>query len=308
MRIDLLTLFPEMCETVMAESIVGRARRKGVLQVCCHQFRDFSGNKHNRVDDNLFGGGMGMLLMAEPIAACLEDVMEQLGKRPHIVYMSPQGKTLTQQRVRELAQEENLIILCGHYEGVDERVLEAFVDEEISLGDFVLTGGEIPALALADAVSRMIPGVLSADECFEEESHFNGLLEYPQYTRPAVWRGREVPPVLLTGHHANIRKWRHEQSLLRTAEKRPELLKNADLSPEDLAFCKTEAFWRSGKMIHYTGNSLIFSALSLKFDRSKSEKLVKRYKSFQQLLQLAQSKTFHKATDSVSKPNFPPIC
>ena len=240
MRIDLLTLFPEMCETVMAESIVGRARRKGVLQVCCHQFRDFSGNKHNRVDDNLFGGGMGMLLMAEPIAACLDDVMEQLGKRPHILYMSPQGKTLTQQRVRELAQEENLIILCGHYEGVDERVLEAYVDEEVSLGDFVLTGGEIPALA--DAVSRMIPGVLSADECFEEESHFSGLLEYPQYTRPAVWRGREVPPVLLTGHHANIRRWRHEQSLLRTAQKRPELLQSAELTQKDLDFLREQGF------------------------------------------------------------------
>lgn len=250
MRIDLLTLFPDMCETVMAESIVGRARRKGVLQVCCHQFRDFSGNKHNRVDDNLFGGGMGMLLMAEPIAACLDDVMEQLGKRPHILYMSPQGKTLTQQRVRELAQEENLIILCGHYEGVDERVLEAYVDEEVSLGDFVLTGGEIPALALADAVSRMIPGVLSADECFEEESHFSGLLEYPQYTRPAVWRGREVPPVLLTGHHANIKRWRHEQSLLRTAEKRPELLKTAGLTQEDREFLLKQGFsqaWEAGE-------------------------------------------------------------
>ena len=242
MRIDLLTLFPEMCETVMAESIVGRARRKGVLQVCCHQFRDVSGNKHHPVDDTLFGGGMGMLLMAEPIAACLDDVMEQLGKRPHILYMSPQGKTLTQQRVRELAQEENLIILCGHYEGVDERVLEAYVDEEVSLGDFVLTGGEIPALALADAVSRMIPGVLSADECFEEESHFSGLLEYPQYTRPAVWRGREVPPVLLTGHHANIRRWRHEQSLLRTAQKRPELLQSAELTQKDLDFLREQGF------------------------------------------------------------------
>lgn len=183
-----------------------------------------------------------MLLMAEPIAACLDDVMEQLGKRPHILYMSPQGKTLTQQRVRELAQEENLIILCGHYEGVDERVLEAYVDEEVSLGDFVLTGGEIPALALADAVSRMIPGVLSADECFEEESHFSGLLEYPQYTRPAVWRGREVPPVLLTGHHANIRRWRHEQSLLRTAQKRPELLQSAELTQKDLDFLREQGF------------------------------------------------------------------
>ena len=240
MRIDLLTLFPDMCETVMAESIIGRARRKGALQVCCHQFRDFSGNKHNRVDDNLFGGGMGMLLMADPIAACIEDVMGQLGKRPHILYMSPQGKTLTQRRVRELAQYENLLILCGHYEGVDERVLEAFVDEEVSLGDFVLTGGEIPALALADAVSRMLPGVLSADECFEEESHFSGFLEYPQYTRPAVWRGREVPPVLLSGHHANIRKWRREQSLLRTARKRPDLLKNAGLTEADLEFLRRE--------------------------------------------------------------------
>ena len=236
MRIDLLTLFPEMCETVMAESIIGRARRKGALQVCCHQLRDFSGNKHNRVDDTIFGGGMGMLLMAEPIAACLDDLFEQLGKKPHTIYMSPQGKTLTQQRVKELAQEENLVILCGHYEGVDERVLEAYVDEEISLGDFVLTGGELPALALADSVSRLVPGVLSAEECFEEESHYNGLLEYPQYTSPAVWRGHEVPPVLLTGHHANIRKWRHEQSLLRTAVKRPDLLEKAPLTSSDREF------------------------------------------------------------------------
>ena len=236
MRIDILTLFPEMCEAVMGESIIGRARKKGVLQVFCHQFRDFAGNKHNRVDDTIFGGGMGMLLMAEPIAACLDDLYEQLGKRPHTVYMSPQGKTLTQARVKELASMENLVILCGHYEGVDERVLEEYVDEEISLGDFVLTGGEIPALALADSVSRLVPGMLSAEECFEEESHYNGLLEYPQYTRPAVWRGKEVPEVLLSGHHANIRRWRHQQSLLRTAQKRPELLEKADLTEEDRMF------------------------------------------------------------------------
>ena len=177
-----------------------------------------------------------MLLMAEPIAACLDDLMEQLGKRPHILFMSPQGKTLTQKRVRELAQMENLIILCGHYEGVDDRVLQAYVDEEISLGDFVLTGGELPALALADAVSRLVPGVLSDDECFEEESHFNGLLEYPHYTRPAMWRGRPVPPVLLTGHHAKIAQWRREQSLLRTAQRRPDLLKKANLTEKDRAF------------------------------------------------------------------------
>ena len=236
MRIDILTLFPEMCEAVMGESIIGRARKKGVLQVFCHQFRDFAGNKHNRVDDTIFGGGMGMLLMAEPIAACLDDLYEQLGKRPHTVYMSPQGKTLTQARVKELASMENLVILCGHYEGVDERVLEEYVDEEISLGDFVLTGGEIPALALADSVSRLVPGVLSAEECFEEESHYNGLLEYPQYTRPAVWRGKEVPEVLLSGHHANIRRWRHQQSLLRTAQKRPEHMEKADLAEEDRMF------------------------------------------------------------------------
>lgn len=236
MRIDFVTLFPEMCEAVMAESIIGRARKKGVLQVYCHQIRDFANNKHNRVDDSPFGGGMGMLLMAEPIALCLEDVIRQVGKKPHIVYLSPQGKTLTQKHVKELAGYENLTLLCGHYEGIDERVLEEFVDEEISIGDYVVTGGELPALVLADSVSRMIDGVLSAPECFEEESHFNGLLEYPQYTRPADWRGKQVPEVLVSGHHENVRKWRHEQSLLRTAQKRPELLKCADLTQQDREF------------------------------------------------------------------------
>ena len=234
MRIDLLTLFPDMCETVMAE--------KGALQVCCHQIRDYARDKHHSVDDTLFGGGMGMLLLAEPIAAAFDDVLERVGRKPHTIYMSPQGKTLTQKRVCELAQEESLVILCGHYEGVDERVLDAYVDEEISIGNFVLTGGELPALMLADAVSRMIPGVLSADECFEEESHYAGLLEYPQYTRPAVWRGREVPEVLLSGHHANIRKWRREQSLLRTARKRPELLRDAVLDDKDLKFLEQNGF------------------------------------------------------------------
>lgn len=236
MRIDLITLFPEMCETVMAESIIGRARKKGAIQVCCHQIRDFAYNKHNRVDDCPFGGGMGMLLMAEPIAKCIDDLIEQLGKKPHIIYMSPQGKTLTQQHVKELAQYENLALLCGHYEGIDERIIEEYVDEELSIGDYVLTGGELPALVVADAVSRMIDGVLSDQECFQEESHFNSLLEYPQYTRPAVWRGREVPEILLQGHHANVEKWRREQSVLRTWQKRPELLKNADLTKSDRTF------------------------------------------------------------------------
>lgn len=239
MRIDFVTLFPEMCETVMAESIIGRARKKGAIQVCCHQIRDFADNKHNRVDDCPFGGGMGMLLMAEPIARCLDDLIDQLGEKPHIIYMSPQGKTLSQQHVRQLAQYENLTLLCGHYEGIDERIIEEYVDEELSIGDYVLTGGELPALVVADSVSRMIDGVLSDQECFQEESHFNGLLEYPQYTRPANWRGRQVPEVLLAGHHGNVQQWRREQSLLRTAQKRPELLPGAELTPQDRKYLKT---------------------------------------------------------------------
>ena len=233
MRIDILTLFPEMCETVMAESIIGRARKRGAVQVCCHQIRDFAYDKHNRVDDTLFGGGMGMLMMAEPIALCMDDLVEQLGKKPHVLYMSPQGSVLSQEKVKELATYENIAILCGHYEGVDERVLEAYVDEEISIGDYVLTGGELPALVVADAVCRMKDDVLSNDVCFEEESHYNGLLEYPQYTRPATWRGRSVPPVLLSGNHAAIAKWRREQSLLRTLHKRPDLLAAAELTKQD---------------------------------------------------------------------------
>ena len=223
MRIDLITLFPEMCEAVMAESIIGRARKKGAVQVCCHQIRNYAFDKHKRVDDCVFGGGMGMLLLAEPIAACMDDLISLLGRKPHVIYMSPLGKVLTQERVKELAKFEEIAVICGHYEGVDERVLDAYVNEQISLGDFVLTGGELPALAMTDAVCRMMDGVLSDDLCFEEESHFNGLLEYPQYTRPAVWRGRPVPPVLLTGNHAKIEDWRRAQSLLRTKVFRPDL-------------------------------------------------------------------------------------
>ena len=236
MRIDLLTLFPEMCEAVMAESIVGRARKKGAVQVCCHQIRDYALDKHSTVDDSPFGGGMGMLLKAEPIALCMDDLTAHLGKKPHTVYLSPQGKTLTQKRVGELSALPGLVLLCGHYEGVDERVLEAYVDEEISVGDYVVTGGELPALLLADAVCRMVPGVLSNAECFEEESHFRSLLEYPQYTRPADWRGRRVPEVLLNGNHELVRRWRRGQALLRTARKRPELLAKAALSREDREF------------------------------------------------------------------------
>lgn len=236
MRIDLVTLFPEMCEAFLGDSIIARARKKGALQICYHHIRDYAFNKHNRIDDCPFGGGKGMLIMAEPVAKCLDALIEHLGKKPHVVYMSPQGTVLTQKKAKELSEHENLAILCGHYEGIDERVLERYVDEQVSIGDYVLTGGELPAMVLTDTVSRMVEGVLSEDICFMEESHYNGLLEYPHYTRPAVWRGMEVPEVLLTGHHANIEKWRREQSLLRTLHCRPDMLETAPLTEKDQAF------------------------------------------------------------------------
>ena len=224
MRIDIITLFPEMFEPVLNDSIIGRAQKSGEIEIHTHQLRDFAFDKHRRVDDTPYGGGMGMLMKAEPIALCFEDICAQTGERPHFVYMSPQGKTLTQQRLKELAEVKNICVLCGHYEGVDQRLLDSFIDEEISIGDYVLTGGEIPAMVFCDALCRMVPGVLTNNECFTEESHFNGLLEYPQYTKPSQWRGIEVPEVLLSGHHANIEKWRKEKSLEVTSKKRPDLL------------------------------------------------------------------------------------
>ena len=217
----------------MGESIIGRARKKCAVQVCSHQIRDFAFDKHSRVDDCLFGGGMGMLMIAEPIAACIDDLTETLGRKPHVVYMSPLGKPITQEKVKELSRYENLAILCGHYEGVDERVLEAYADEYISAGDYVVTGGELPALLLCDAVCRMLPGVLSDSVCFEDESHYSGRLEYPQYSRPAVWRGRAVPEVLLSGHHENIEKWRRGQSLIRTRKFRPDLFEKVPMTKEE---------------------------------------------------------------------------
>lgn len=238
MRIDILTLFPEMCKIVMGESIIGRAINKGVIEVYCHQIRDYTYDKHNRVDDSPYGGGKGMLLLAEPLADCFENVCKELGTRPYLIYMSPQGKVLTQKKVKEISQYNNLAILCGHYEGVDERFIEEFVDEQISIGDFVLTGGELPALLMADAVCRMVPGVLSDSECFEDESHYKGLLEYPQYTRPSVWRGKKVPEVLLSGHHKNIENWRHEQSLIKTAKVRPDMLEKIEITEKDMEILK----------------------------------------------------------------------
>ena len=224
MRIDIITLFPEMFEPVFGDSIIGRARQSGAIEIHTHQLRDYAFDKHRRVDDTPYGGGMGMLMKAEPIALCFEAICEETGERPHFIYMSPQGKTLSQGRLKELAEYKNICVLCGHYEGVDQRLLDTFIDEEISIGDFVLTGGEIPAMAFTDALCRMVPGVLTNNECFTEESHFNGLLEYPQYTKPAEWRGIEVPEVLLSGHHANIEKWRREKAVEVTRSKRPDLL------------------------------------------------------------------------------------
>lgn len=238
MRIDIITLFPEMCEAVLGESIIGRARKKGIVELVCHQLRDYAFDKHHRVDDSTYGGGMGMLMMAEPIALCFENLCKTLETRPHFIYLSPKGATLTQEKVRSLAAYDNLALLCGHYEGVDQRVLDTYVDEEISIGDYVLTGGELPALVLADSVCRMIPGVLSDDLCFEEESHYSGLLEYPQYTKPAEWRGMTVPEVLLSGHHANIEQWRREQALLETARRRPDLFAKLVLDEKDKKFLR----------------------------------------------------------------------
>ena len=238
MRFDLLTLFPESCDGVLGESIIGRARQKGILEMHFHQIRDYTENKQKQVDDYPYGGGMGMVMNAQPIADCFRAVCEELGHRPHFIYMSPQGKTLTQARAKELAQLPEVCILCGHYEGVDERVLDALVDEQISIGDYVLTGGELPAMVLIDCISRMVPGVLSDEVCFTEESHFSSLLEYPQYTRPAVWEGREVPEVLLSGHHKNIESWRREQSLLRTLRHRPDMLEHAELTDKEKAFLR----------------------------------------------------------------------
>lgn len=227
MKIDILTLFPEMCEKVLNESILGRAQKAGIVELKTHDIREFAGNKHNRVDDAPYGGGKGMVMQAEPIYQCYKSLYSEGEEKPHLIYMSPKGKTFKQEDAVRLAKFDRLVLLCGHYEGVDQRVIDEIVDEEISVGDYVLTGGELPALIVTDAVCRMLPGVLSEEICFTEESHFNGLLEYPQYTRPEVWHDVAVPEVLMSGHHLNIAKWREEQSLEVTKKMRPDMLKNS---------------------------------------------------------------------------------
>ncbi len=234
MRIDIMTLFPEYVDFILSESIIGRARRAGKLDIRTHNIRDYSEDKHRRVDDTPYGGGRGMLMAAPPIWRCYNAVCESVNAqreaeskekiKPYLVYMSPRGRVFNQEIAKELAGRENLVLLCGHYEGIDQRVIDEIVDEEMSIGDYVLTGGELPACIIADSVGRLCDGVLALPECHEKESFEGGLLEYPQYTRPPVWHDMEVPEVLLSGHHANIEKWRAEKSLELTKKLRPDLL------------------------------------------------------------------------------------
>lgn len=240
MKINIMTLFPDMCENVLSESIIGRAREKGLVEINCINIRDYTVDKHRRVDDAPYGGGMGMLMQIQPIVDCYKAICDKKDGKNHLIYMSPCGKTLTQARVKELAEFDEISILCGHYEGVDQRVIDSIVDEQISIGDYVLTGGELPALVLADSISRMLEGVLPNDEAKEMESHYNGLLEYPQYTRPFEWNGMQVPDVLVSGHHGNIEKWKREQSLLMTAKYRPDMLETAELTQKDKEFLEKE--------------------------------------------------------------------
>ena len=236
MNFHVLTLFQDMIRDGFQTSITGRAVEKGLLSLDTVNIRDFSVNKHNRVDDYPYGGGAGMVMQAEPVYLAYQSVAEKLPKKPKVLYMSPQGKVFNQRMAEELAQEEEIVFLCGHYEGIDERVLEEIVDEEVSIGAYVLTGGELPALVIMDAVSRLVGGVLHNEDSAEFDSFHDNLLEYPQYSRPEVWRDKAVPPILMSGHHANVEKWRREQSLIRTLERRPDLLENANLTKQDKKF------------------------------------------------------------------------
>lgn len=230
MRFDIMTLFPDLCDYVLSESVIGRARKNGKIDIRLHNIRDYSKDKHRRVDDTPYGGGKGMLMMAPPIYDCYEAILNNQASegasepKRRVIYMSPAGTVLNQRKAEELAEYDNLIILCGHYEGVDRRIIDEIVDEEISIGDYVLTGGEIPACILTDCVARLVDGVLSDPECYEKESISSGMLEYPQYTRPYEFHGVKVPDVLISGHHANIDKWREEEALKDTRVKRPDLL------------------------------------------------------------------------------------
>lgn len=236
MRFDVLTLFPDMLKAVLGESVIGRAERGGLIEINLTDIRDYTLDKHRKVDDTPYSGGGGMLMSPEPIYRAYSAITEKLDYKPHTVFMSPQGSVFNQDKAIELKKHGHIVLLCGHYEGVDQRVLDEIVDEEISIGDFVMTGGEIPAMAVIDTVARLVPGVLSNNGSFENESHFQGLLEHPQYTKPRVWHGREVPEVLLSGNHELINKWKHEESLKATVKKRPDMLSDIWLTDNDRAF------------------------------------------------------------------------
>ena len=236
MNYYVMTLFPDMIMSGLDTSIIGKAREKGLLSLNAIDIRDFTTDKHRHVDDYPYGGGAGMVMQAQPVYDCFKDIEKNLEKKPRVLFMTPTGKTFNQDMAKDLSQEENLVFLCGHYEGIDKRVLDKIVTDEVSIGDFVLTGGELPAMMMIDAISRLIPGVLNNDISAETESFTDNLLEYPQYTRPEVWEGEAVPAVLLSGHHANIEKWRREQSLLITKERRPDLFEKAQLTKKDKKF------------------------------------------------------------------------
>ncbi len=238
MHFYIMTLFPEMVLEGLNTSILGRAVDSGILQIEAVNIRDYAFNKHQSVDDYPYGGGAGMLMQAEPVYLCWQSIVDRIGKKPRVILTSPAGQTFNQSMAEEFSKEEDLIFLCGHYEGIDERVLDEIVTDPVSIGDYVLTGGELPAMMMIDAISRMVPGVLHNEESTQSESFQGNLLEYPQYSRPEVWHGRKVPEVLLSGHHANIEKWRREQSIIRTAENRPDLLKKADLTEEERALAE----------------------------------------------------------------------
>ena len=238
MNFHILTLFPEMVMEGLSTSIIGRAMSKELLTIEAINIRDFAENKHNRVDDYTYGGGAGMLMQAGPVYGAYQSVVEKTNSKPRVIYLSPQGQTFSQSMAEEFANEEELIFLCGHYEGIDERVLEEIVTDYVSIGDYVLTGGELPAMVMIDAISRLIPGVLHNDVSAEFESFQDNLLEYPQYTRPEEWHGKKVPEILLSGHHANVEKWRREQSIIRTAQRRPDLLEKAELNNKEKELAK----------------------------------------------------------------------
>ena len=236
MKFHILTLFPEMVQHGLATSILGRAAEKNLISIDAVNIRDYTQDKHGKVDDYTYGGGAGMLMQAQPVYDAWRSIVDKIGTKPRTIYLTPQGPTFTQQAAKSFAKEENLIFLCGHYEGIDERVLEEIVTDYVSIGDYVLTGGELPAMVMVDAISRMVPGVLTNDESGSTESFEGDLLEYPQYSRPEEWMGKKVPPVLLSGNHKLVDEWRREQSIIRTLKNRPELLEDAVLSKKEQKF------------------------------------------------------------------------